>query len=552
MRIKNLRIRNFTSLVDVELSNLPNLVVLIGKNSSGKSNVIDALARLLREPARQLGSIEDFYHLFPNYDTQTSPPPEVAITLTLDPHEWERWIPTDSETIKKLEDVEIFIAKQIVNVEGLAHWITNAVSIDGQYCVRENVITDNPATLPAFLIDPTDQDMPRLLIIDNGLFVAELEETLNTGFKVIHTTENPRQWDDRFSERPTIISDEHVDALWERSQSPGSLRKRWTTLAKQYEEIAPNEQRPAGVASSIKMEEGTLTIPIGMTGEGSQALLRLMDQLEDDSQIVAIEEPETHLHPGLVKQVGKLFENKANTGKQIFVCTHSPFLVEHSALNNFYVVKKERDRTQISSIGDTEGLRDMLLDIGMRPSDILFSDAILLVEGLSDEIVVNGVSNKIDTSLAERHIKIIRANGYPNGRRKIEFWAEVGRDAGLPLYLILDKNAEGEADIAINKNLIASDHCLILQKGNLEDCYPSDVFKKAASTIFGIEIEDSVPSSEGIAELKKKLGGKAKGNEWKILLAEEVVRTITPEDIDTEMRDIAEFIRAAHREVGRT
>ena len=245
MRIKNLRIRNFTSLVDVKLSNLPNLVVLIGKNSSGKSNVIDTLARLLTEPARQLGSIEDFQHLFPNFDTQTSPPPEIAITLTLDPHEWESWIPTDAETIKELEDIEIFIAKQIINVEGLAQWTTNAVSIDGSYCVRENVITDIPAVLPVLSTDVTNQDIPTLMSIDNGLFVAQLEETLNAGFKVIHTTENPREWGDRFSERPTIVSDEHVNALWERSQSPGSLRKRWTTSAKQYEEIAPNEQRPA-------------------------------------------------------------------------------------------------------------------------------------------------------------------------------------------------------------------------------------------------------------------------------------------------------------------
>ena len=78
MRIKHLRIRNFTSLVNVELL-IYLIVFLSAKNSSGKSNVIDALARLLREPARQLGSIEEFHDLFPNYDTQTSPPPEVAI-----------------------------------------------------------------------------------------------------------------------------------------------------------------------------------------------------------------------------------------------------------------------------------------------------------------------------------------------------------------------------------------------------------------------------------------------------------------------------------------
>ena len=226
-----------------------------------------------------------------------------------------------------------------------------------------------------------------------------------------------------------------------------------------------------------------------------------------------------------------------------------PFLIEQSSLSNFFVVRKGSIGTEISSIGDTAGLRNTLLDIGMRPSDILFSDAILLVEGLSDEIVINGIGNKIGTPLVQRHIRIIRANGYPNGRRKIEFWAEVGREAGIPLYLMLDKNAQGEADSAVDKSLVTRDRCLILQKGNLEDCYPPDVIRKAAATILDAEIEDSVSPGDVVAQLKKKLGGRSKGNEWKIFLAEEVVRTITSKEIEADMKDLAEFIRKVHREV---
>ena len=549
MRIKHLRIRNFTSLVNVELLDLPNLVVFIGKNSSGKSNVIDALALLLSEPPRKLGDIDDYHHLFPNHDTLVNLTPEISAILTLAPQEWEQILTIDPEVSTNLDHIEIRLSKRIVNIGGIAHWTTYTVKVGGEEYVANSTIAD-----PIMVISGIKEEdgTPSPVAIETDEFLNGLDNVTRLGFHVIRTTENPRAWSDKFSERPPIIANEHTRALWEGSQSRGSRRRRWTKMAQEYARIAPNLQRPVGVASSIHLEEGPLSVPIGMTGEGSQAMLRLIDQLEAAPQIIAIDEPETHLHPGLIKQVGKLLEEKANFGNQFFVCTHSPFLIEQSSLKNFFVVRKENAGTEISPIGAVEGLRNTLLDIGMRPSDILFCDSILLVEGLSDEIVVNGVGNKIKKSLAERHIKIVRANGYPNGRRKIEFWAEVGRDAGLPLYLILDRNAQGEADIAINKNLIARDHCLILQKGNLEDCYPSDVLKKAASTIFNVEIEDSVPASNGIAELKKKLGRKAKGNEWKILLAEEVVRTITPEDIELEMRDIAEFILKVHREVDRT
>ena len=239
-----------------------------------------------------------------------------------------------------------------------------------------------------------------------------------------------------------------------------------------FQAIAPNSQTPVGVRSAIDVEEGDITIPLGMTGEGSQAMLRLIDRIERGSQVMAIEEPETHLHPGLVKRAGQLLVNMCSENRQFFVCTHSPFLIEQSSLESFYVVKKEGDSTAVSPMRNIEGLRNLLLDIGLRPSDVLFSDAILLVEGLSDETFFNIVSNKVNASLAERHVRIVRANGDSRGRRKIEFWAEVGRDAGLPLYIILDKGAANEAERAIEKEHVKPEHCLILEKGDLEDYYP--------------------------------------------------------------------------------
>ena len=154
---------------------------------------------------------------------------------------------------------------------------------------------------------------------------------------------------------------------------------------------------------------------------------------------MAIEEPETHLHPALIKQMGNLLAEATNEGKPLFVCTHSPFLVEQSALNSFFVVKKSIDGTNVSQMQGKEDLRNLLYSIGIRPSDILFCNAILLVEDWQRVIPFNAISNKINAPLAERHVQIIRANGKSRGKYKIEFWSEVGREAGIPLYLILDR-----------------------------------------------------------------------------------------------------------------
>ena len=286
-----------------------------------------------------------------------------------------------------------------------------------------------------------------------------------------------------------------------------------------------SEQRPVAAASSIYMEEGALSIPIGMTGEGSQALFRLIDNLERGPQILVIEEPETHLHPAFVKKAWKCLENAGQQGKQLFLSTHSPFLVDQSSLENIYVVRSGENGTVVTPMGNRKDLRDLLLDMGMRPSDILFHDAVLLVEGLSDEIFVNGLSNAIDRSLTHRHVKIVRSNGKSRGRYKIEFWAEVAFDASLPLYMLLDNDAAAEAEEAINKGLIDRDRCLILSQGDLEDHYPRELLQEALSSLYDKDVEEAITSGSRVRQLRTLLRGR-RGNIWKVELAEEMVRLI--------------------------
>ncbi len=543
MRIKSLRVRNFTSLVDVDLHDLPNLVVFIGKNSAGKSNLIDALALLFTEfgtdADRLLGSVDDYQHLFPNHDTQGSQPPEIAATITLTYEEWDSLVSIDLDSAIILELSELQLSKRIVNIDGEVWWKT--------YQVESG---DLDVVLNGELVSRAMSNVPGPIDVETQEILNRLGELMRSSFQVIHTTDNPRSWADRFSERPTILEPDHVDDLWNLSQSRGNQRQRWTRLVQQYGRISPNQQRPAGVASSIQMEEGTRSVPIGMTGEGSQAMLRLIDQLDRGPQIMAIEEPETHLHPALVKQIGQLLAVKANQGKQLFICTHSPFLVEQSSLENFFIVEKEQDRTQVSPIGGITGLKNLLLDIGMRPSDILFSNAILLVEGLSDEIFFNHLSNKVNVPLAGRHVKIVRANGYPRGRRKIGFWAEVGRDAGIPLYLILDKDAEDEAQSAIEDGSVGNEHCLILEKGSLEDYYPWEILQEVLAKEFEKEGVEPIPVGERVEQLRRLLSRKAGKNAWKTMVAEAVGKKMTQAEAETEIDEIVAFLRKIYHEVG--
>ncbi len=556
MKIKHLRIRNFTSLVDVQLLDLPELVILIGKNSSGKSNLTDALTLFFAEFGsdfvRDLGDLENFQHLFPQNDVQVSPPPELSVSIALAPEEFDFLFGLDEGSwveIEILKEAYISLTKRIIANAGRVYWITSQILVvaaeEGYFELVEDGEVSKHNVLAEMLVgEPPDDEASWIAGV-----LSRLANLLGSNIQGINANDSSLSWTDRFTERPSIIQDDHLNELWWLSQSKASQRKPWAEVSRQFEKLAPNEQRPVGISDSVQMQEGLSTFPVGMTGEGSQAMLRLIDRLVRSPQIITVEEPETRLHPALAKKAGRLLAESARNGKQIFVSTHSPFLVDRSAPENIFVVKNEGTGTQISPMG-TQGLKSILFDIGVRPSDVLFCDAILLVEGLADENFFEILSNKIGVPLAGRNVKVIKANGKSRGKFKIEFWSEVGREAGIPLYVLLDKSAREEANAAISKAQLTEGNCLILPEGDLEDCYPWHALQLALYNQFGIRSEDPIPTGGRAKSLSKLLRSQAIGNSWKPALAEEVAELTTRDQAESELAQVVGFLRKIFNELG--
>ncbi len=571
MRLIQLSISNFTSLGNVELSDLPDLVILIGKNSSGKSNIIDAMALFMMEFGssieQQLGSVDEFQHLFPDNDVEAVPPPTIQVTILLEHEEaaglfgfrnysnddteregYANLFGADAWDIDEDDPVELCAAKSL-SVDGDSiTWKTSYLRI-GSYLLEASgpkFVDEDEIQFDGDISDQSDQ----IEGIDANSFIARLDEFLRYRFQVIHTTENPRNWTSRFSERPTIIDAEHVEALWSLHQSRGIQRRPWAEVSRLYETIAPNEQRPVGVSNSIQLEEGPLTIPIGMAGEGSQAVLRLIDKIQRSIGLIAVEEPETHLHPGLAKRVGQLLSESASANKQIFVTTHSPFLVDRESLDRCFLVRKTESHTNVSPMSDKDDLRTALFELGIRPSDVLFSDAILLVEGFSDDIFVGGLSNLLGVPLISRHVRVICAHGKDRGKYKINLWSELASDAQLPIYLMLDQDASDEAEEAIDKGRLVQDRCLVLAKGDLEDYYPWEVLSQTLEEDFNVHVPDPIPVGQRVASLRKILGRKGEHrNAWKPPLAEGIVRRLDDDIAEDQLGEIADFLRKIWHEL---
>jgi predicted ATP-dependent endonuclease of OLD family len=117
MHITTLKIKRFKSLLDVELTNLDNLVILIGKNDAGKSNLSESLNLFFQMfPNKQDDQIGgQFEHLW-HFDVEPSQEPiEIVVTLDFD----------DSELPK--EGRKEYLRKILRGQEGWNENLPNAV-----------------------------------------------------------------------------------------------------------------------------------------------------------------------------------------------------------------------------------------------------------------------------------------------------------------------------------------------------------------------------------------------------------------------------------------
>ena len=177
-------------------------------------------------------------------------------------------------------------------------------------------------------------------------------------------------------------------------------------------------------------------------------LQNLFDVIEEEGfgKIISIEEPELHLHVDSQKKIMKLLDKTIhNPGNQIFISTHSHFIINYAELKNIFIFKKDIDsgKTTISNINqylDEPKILDHLQEsLGLQKTDILFlKKLIIIVEGKNDIAFIKGLCKNKKYDLDHEEILFVEAKGQPN----IEYFVGLGEFLGIMILIILDHNKE--------------------------------------------------------------------------------------------------------------
>jgi hypothetical protein len=245
---------------------------------------------------------------------------------------------------------------------------------------------------------------------------------------------------------------------------------------------------------TVFVDDGTET-PIEYKGDGvkSLAALGLLKNrfVESGVSIIAIEEPESHLHPAAIHQLNEIISSLAESN-QVIITTHNPLFVDRYNIKSNIIV----DNGKASTANSVKEIRDLL---GIKASDNLMgANFALVVEGEEDRIALNellpNLSDKIAKALKNNLLVIEPIQGAGNLPYKLSLM----KSALCVYHVLLDNDDAGrksfykaKADSLLLEKNCTFVNCQGMSDSEFEDCIEPDIYRSELMSEFGVDIHDS-------------------------------------------------------------
>ena len=172
-----------------------------------------------------------------------------------------------------------------------------------------------------------------------------------------------------------------------------------------------------------------------------------MNCLATRGGIVAVEEPEIHLHADGQRFILDFLRSQLDH-IQIFISTHSSLFLDRSELSSIILLQKnEHGETTCRRLIQSE-LNKAIIELGIRNSDFLFADALIFVEGKTDAEVFRIFGQTCGLIPRKAIAEFIPVGG----KSKIPFYIMLANQMWelqrrLPYFYIVDSNDSKPEDV---------------------------------------------------------------------------------------------------------
>ena len=174
---------------------------------------------------------------------------------------------------------------------------------------------------------------------------------------------------------------------------------------------------------------------------------------KSDPRVIVIDEPNSFLHPGAVRNLLRIFQEHGH--HQYIIATHSPTAIMSVKEKNILHVKRndKRHKSTVKNVGvnSNEELEAMLESIGTRRSDIFGMDKVIWVEGKTDATCFKLIMDKAGgLSFGTNIMALVNTGDFERGRDAtlaVEIYRTLSGGVGLlpsALGFVFDGDKESE------------------------------------------------------------------------------------------------------------
>src|SRR5581483_10800491 len=256
----------------------------------------------------------------------------------------------------------------------------------------------------------------------------------------------------------------------------------------------PREARYRALSRSCEVivDDGTPT-PLIRKGDGVQSLaaLGLMRHaaqagVTGKSLVLAIEEPESHLHPSAIHQLRSVLAEIAKQ-HQIIIATHCPLFVDrHDVGANILVANNRATPARtVKQIRETMGIR--------ISDNLVAAEVLLLVEGEDDRKAMQALLAHHSTKLKRVLSNGLLAIDTLTGGGNLSYKLTLARDAMCVTHALMDNDLSGKEAVkkAIEQGVLTLadltyTSCLGMTQSELEDWYDATLIAPALDATFEV------------------------------------------------------------------